>query len=86
MSKGNEILSADPRFTKLIINALLSEYSPAVSFTEATDFKTTVELIEEIEGFASTDRETVTDAMIEAGFIIRTIDGAPFWLLRKLPE
>jgi len=83
-------IPSKPNITDIIIYALRQEYEPLISWDPATlamdnvEFKTTTELMEEIEGFGSTDVDSITRAMLHEGFTIRTIDGTPFWLLRKI--
>jgi len=78
----------NPDITEVIIDALRQEYEPLSSGDtrkklDDIEFKTTTDLMEEIQGFGTTDVDTVTRAMIRAGFTIRTIDGHPYWLLKK---
>ncbi len=80
----NEKIAINPRLTKLIVSAIGREYAPAATITEATDFFTTIDILEIISGFAVTDLDTVTQAMIDAGYSIATIEGAAYWLLRKI--
>lgn len=92
MSEESQTLTipSKPNITNIIIYALRQEYEPLTSWDpsahgmENVEFKTTVELMEEIEGFGSTDIDSITQAMLKEGFTIRTIDGSPFWLLRKI--
>jgi hypothetical protein len=78
-----------PNITEIIIYALRQEYTPVhnweveIEHPEEIEYKTTIDLMEEIQGFGETNADIISLAMIDAGFSIRTINGAPFWLLRK---
>ncbi len=78
------VVPVDPAITRLIISAIRQEYAPCKTVSEATDFLSTIDILENISGFCITDVETVTKAMIDAGYIIRTIEGSPYWLLIRI--
>jgi len=81
---NEQIISVDPAVTRMIISAIMQEYSPCPTVAEATDFLTTIDIMENISGFGDTDMDTVTKTMIDSGFIVRTIDGVPYWLLKRV--
>ena len=90
MSNENTALQipSKPDITDVIIYALRQEYEPMPSWAGNEDpgeveFRTTIDLMEEISGFGTTDTDTITRAMLNHGFTIRSIDGKAYWLLRK---
>jgi len=90
-------IPSKPDITEIIIYALRQEYEPVLGWNSEIqnskseienpkfeiEFKTTIDLMEEINSFGTADRETVTRAMLSHGFTIRTIEGKPYWILRK---
>jgi len=90
MSNENTALQipSKPDITEVIIFALRQEYEPLASWDPSepaadVEFLTTIDLMEEISGFGTTDIDTITRAMLKHGFTIRTHDGKAYWLLRK---
>lgn len=66
-----------------LISALGRFYQPATSLQEATDLKTTSELVDEFAGFSNLTKEVIHEAMKEAGYKIEYTGAGFAWLLKN---
>lgn len=80
MSKNDE-KQQDPILSALI-DALLSYYSPAGTAADATDSKSTQEIIEEMDQVEEVSPADVNNLMVQHGFKLNYTGSGYVWLLK----
>jgi hypothetical protein len=65
-----------------LCEAISKHFSPATSINDADELKSTIELMDEIEGLVDVDKNELYDAMKQLGFTY-TYSGTGYaWLLK----
>lgn len=83
---GKETTPATPKTTieEELVTLISQQFSPAETIGEATDLKSTTDLIDEMEEISGVTPYMVTKAMKDAGFKLHYTGEGYVWMLKEL--
>ena len=67
--------------TDSLISSFLENFEPAEKITENPEFKSTLDIIEEMNSIAEVEKWEINEVLKNSGFKIKYIEGSFYWIL-----